>query len=393
MNRFAPLALTATVVGLALLIGIGLLLQPDIGPSPGPSASATPLPAVRSNGWIAFSTLPANYQTGISVLQGGDIYLVRDGEEQRLIAARGDGNTRNVCPVFSPDGRLLAFGEGTATSRAIVVLGVDDGGVTNRAPLRLTVPGTGDAPCPRWSADGTRVAYLDDAGAIIVRGLDGSSPPRARGDPVGTDFVHDSERSLVSPDGEFVLYMEDSSPVSFRMYMVANGGPSHRIYLAGAGVNDTRSWPGRTDVSWQPIYASEPPTGAVLPARDLAVGQCFNTPSMGRVGNLTDTELQEVTVIDCSEPHLSEVVGVVQNPAPPDADFSASDDYSGDYIRACETAWEAYRGDPRSRDLWPTLHMTGPTRATWEAGDRSVVCFVLPQRGQLLHGSLKADEP
>ncbi len=37
MNRFAPLALTATVVGLALLIGIGLLLRPspDIGPVAG----------------------------------------------------------------------------------------------------------------------------------------------------------------------------------------------------------------------------------------------------------------------------------------------------------------------------------------------------------------------
>ena len=98
----------------------------------------------------------------------------------------------------------------------------------------------------------------------------------------------------------------------------------------GAGVNDTRSWPGRTDVSWQPIYDSEPPTGAVLPARDLAVGQCFNTPGMGRVGNLTDAELEEVSVVDCSEPHFSEVIGVVQIPAPPDADFSASDDYSGD---------------------------------------------------------------
>lgn len=116
---------------------------------------------------------------------------------------------------------------------------------------------------------------------------------------------------------------------------------------------------------------------------------------MSRDGNLTDGELQEVTVMDCSEPHLSEVIGVVQNPAPSDADFSTRDDYSGDFIRACETAWEAYVGDPRSwwSPPWPTLEMTGPTRETWEAEDRTIVCFAVPEQGHLLNGSLKADEP
>ncbi len=132
----------------------------------------------------------------------------------------------------------------------------------------------------------------------------------------------------------------------------------------------------------------------MLPARGLAVGACFNTAGMGRAGNLTDAELEEVSVVDCSEPHLSEVIGVVQIPAPPDADFSTSDDYSGVNIQACESAWEDYLGDPRSRAFpWPTLEMTGPTRETWEAGDRTIVCFAVPEQGHLLHGSLKAEEP
>ena len=47
MNRFAPLAVAATAVVIAILIGIGILVRPpDVGPSPvpGPSRDASPVP-------------------------------------------------------------------------------------------------------------------------------------------------------------------------------------------------------------------------------------------------------------------------------------------------------------------------------------------------------------
>jgi dipeptidyl aminopeptidase/acylaminoacyl peptidase len=260
MLRFAPLAVAAAIVGLALITGVGLLLRPspDVGPSPlpGPSGDPTPLPSPLGNGWIAVSTLPAAGQTSNAFRKGGDIWLVREGAERTLIADRGETFVKNVCPTFSPDGRLLAYGEATETDRAIVVLGVDGGGVTEQAPLRLSVPGAGDAPCPRWSSDGSRVAYLaDDAGTIVVRGLDGSSRPRADGDPSRVDFAWDGERSLISPDGELVLHMVDDSATSFRMYTIPNGSTGIRIHLThGVAVNNSRSWPGRSDLSWQPLF-------------------------------------------------------------------------------------------------------------------------------------------
>lgn len=66
MNRFAPLALAATVVVVVLLVGIGLILRsPDVGPSPtpGPTDTATlepsgaPEPSQRPAAWSATASM------------------------------------------------------------------------------------------------------------------------------------------------------------------------------------------------------------------------------------------------------------------------------------------------------------------------------------------------
>ena len=48
-----------------------------------------------------------------------------------------------------------------------------------------------DAPCPRWSADGTRIAYLD-GGRVVVVLPDGSTSEGRAGDPVAGDWVRDA---------------------------------------------------------------------------------------------------------------------------------------------------------------------------------------------------------
>jgi Tol biopolymer transport system component len=263
----------------------GTASEPSAKPPPSPSAIRAP---VVSNGWIAYSTVPGDQQDGA----GSDIYLVHEGGEPRRIAWRGAGfDVFNVCPAFSPDGTKLAFGEGTGVGRAVVVLTVDLNGLIGETP-RLTVPGAGPAPCPRWSDDGTRVAYLD-GGQVVVRRLDGSSaisadPPvgdfdldREWDDPVlspaGDLTARTGEVGIVvsradgsdartvatgsyafggwSPDGRRILHMQDISGIDFALRATTVESPFETVTIVpSVRINNSRSFPGLGDVSWQPVF-------------------------------------------------------------------------------------------------------------------------------------------
>ena len=290
VSRFAPFAaLAAAALVVALVISIGLLLRsPNVGP---PVPAPDPARPGASNGWIAYSTAPADYDRRPGYALGSDIYLVREGVAPRLIADREGGATWNVCPAFSPGGRMLAFGEETNTGRAIVIVGMNANGTTTDLNLHLPVAGTGNAPCPRWSSDGRRVAYVE-GGSVVVLGLDGSTSAPAAGDPAITDFVRNSHSlrspggdliardeadGLVvrradgseswtvplgnhyalgtwSPDGKEILYMRDVSGLDFTLFAVSVDEPYVRTtVVAFVHVNHGRSWPGNGDVSWQPV--------------------------------------------------------------------------------------------------------------------------------------------
>ena len=265
----------------------------------------------RDEGWIAYATAPAEGQRArccggpdMPYLSGSDIYLARAGSEPRLVAGRGDGTIWNVCPAFSPDGRFLAFGTKSPKRRAIRIVGVDRDGTVVRAPMYgdyvvgrrrnvatpLALQGRGDASCPRWSAHGSRLAYLD-GGRVVVRGLNGSFLRRRAGDPARGDFrrnhhevvspegdriarldggvvvsrldgseAHDLGVEFFgsyavaawSPDGQKLLVMRDISGFHFTMLAVPVDAPSEAVPVAVAvRVNHPRSWPGNGDVSWQ----------------------------------------------------------------------------------------------------------------------------------------------
>jgi WD40-like Beta Propeller Repeat len=285
--------------------------EPTATPSPSvaaPSAqSASDGAREQSDGWIAYSTAPANDQpTALKpspplrgrfpdarYLQGSDVYLVRPGGEPRLLAGRGDGTTWNVCPAFSPDRTMLAFGTRSPKLRAIRVVGVTREGAVVAPRLRLPVEGRGGAPCPGWSVDGSRVAYRVGR-QVVVRALDGSFPHGRAGDPTVADFRRE-EHVLVSPtgdraarffggavtvaqidgseprglhvgclggtyalagwspDGRNVLVMCDINGFAFTMFAVPVDPPGESVpVVAAVRVNDPRSWPGHGDVSWQP---------------------------------------------------------------------------------------------------------------------------------------------
>lgn len=311
--------IAVVVAALAVLIGIGISVLPAGAPDPANQPPTTRIPATTTaprEGWIAFSTQPGGAQITLEGSDlGGDIYLVgfRDrisagtGVEPKLIVARGEAKITNVCPSFSPDGSRLAHGERVGSDTAIVVLSVDlDGSVEELTRIDL---GAGEtAPCPRWSQDGTRLAYLSGEPAepvrVIVRGLDGSTleprdedptvaelratmPTSDRFDGVRTLRSPDgasvarleescvmsiantdgSERREISrgpcfyafagwsPDGRYVLAMTDTGAVDAQMWAVSVIEPFEEILLISVRVNSHRSWPGFGDVSWQPVFS------------------------------------------------------------------------------------------------------------------------------------------
>jgi Tol biopolymer transport system component len=168
------------------------------------------------------------------------------------------------------------------------VVGVSREGKTREPSVTLKVPGN-RAPCPKWSSDGSRLAYLDDRGTVVVRGLDGSTQHWAAGDPTRHDLALDP-RAVPSPTGKLVARLSHYRIVVSRPdgshtrvvkawatpYAIAGWSPDGRQLLIMTDgpymmravsinapftltrivdyipINNDRSWPGYGDVSWQP---------------------------------------------------------------------------------------------------------------------------------------------
>ena len=250
----------------------------------------------RNGEWIAYSTVPGDNLSRPGA--GSDVFVVQEHRTPIVIASREDGRTAkgrswNVCPAFSPDGTMLAFGTRSPAGLSISVVRMTRAGRSAHLEVREgRLP-----PCPQWSADSSRLAYVRGR-KVIVRRLDGSSPHRRVGDPVIQDFRgrHDAQ-SLTSPTGDLVarradsfcgvvverpdgshrrnvdvgctypfyavaawspderklLLMRDVSSLDFSMYAVSIYPPFEVVpVVERVHVNSAHSWPGRFDVSWQP---------------------------------------------------------------------------------------------------------------------------------------------
>ena len=179
-NKFVPSGLAAAAAVVAIVVGTQLVGSP------------APTPTAVQNGWIAFSTQPGLRQASETDWgAGGDIYLVREGVEPRVIVERGSDMNANVCPQFSPDGTKLVYGESDRGVRSLVVLEVRrDGYVTEWRRVQLA-GASPVAPCPRWARNGTHLAYLDHE-VVAVVDLDGNPAGPIASDPGYADFT-DSE--------------------------------------------------------------------------------------------------------------------------------------------------------------------------------------------------------
>lgn len=105
----------------------------------------------------------------------------------------------------------------------------------------------------------------------------------------------------------------------------------------------------------------------------LAIGDCFN-------------DYQDATT-DCALPHDNEVFSLVQHPAGTAVGFPGDEELSGLADELCLESYEGYVGTSYDRsELWAMFYW--PSQLGWEQGQRTIVCAVTADPGQL-EGSVK----
>ncbi len=123
------------------------------------------------------------------------------------------------------------------------------------------------------------------------------------------------------------------------------------------------------------------PAGEPVAVNRVEVGTCFNDAGDSGAFDYTD-----FAVVDCDEPHDNEVYHLFDAPG--------SDEYPGNEAIAevtrdgCLSAFEAYIGKPYTESVFAILPIP-PSEASWESGDREVVCAVYDSSREELRGSVR----
>jgi hypothetical protein len=110
----------------------------------------------------------------------------------------------------------------------------------------------------------------------------------------------------------------------------------------------------------------------------LGVGDCATDDTS------LEGEVQEVTIIDCAEPHASEVYHsytMTEDSLPDEAGIQTIVE------EQCLPAFESFVGVDYYSSIYDVTFLS-PTADSWEAGDRELLCLIVDPSGAQVTGSL-----
>jgi hypothetical protein len=128
----------------------------------------------------------------------------------------------------------------------------------------------------------------------------------------------------------------------------------------------------------RPSSAATPASSSTDSAWPFQQGQCLDGPGTA------DATLDQYHAVDCSTPHLGEVIGLPRDPTPEFPGAAALDVFAE---QACGTAFTSYAGRPfdevHDSDIW-----FEPVALDYEAVHGTVLCIGTSADGSQLTRSL-----
>jgi Tol biopolymer transport system component len=318
---------------------------PTATPTPPPPRVITgplpPMPVSRfQNGLIAVSANPWLFGGG----QNGDIYLLAEGAApRRIIGSDGDGIAQ-ACPVFSPDGQRLAYGEARASGpvttfrgvwpvseRAVVVVGMRD--LVDPPILRVTLPpDPGEIACPEWSPDGMQLAFRVGSDLWVADAASGKTTvfpvTGAAWGQHALAWSHDASRIAVAEPGQIQLVRMDGGAST--LIPLRGGNPSFVGWTArDDGIVDISADPSTDTGVVNVVEADGKGETALMQTPPMGVGRAAVSPDGSRVAYVPPCESDGCKRVLIMDTDGSNVVDV---PVPPNF-FVSAVVWSPDYRR------------------------------------------------------------
>ncbi len=225
-----------------LALGSGCSKNNNSNPSgPGPTSGPAILTQLTSG--PAFDVEPVWSPNGRTLAYTSDksgvrtIWLLPDSGEAAPLLPDGD----NADPQWSPDGNWVAFTSELAGHHNRDIWKI---AATGGSPVQITHDTT-DVSVPRWSPDGTRITYTSHFNGVFDQGSNSLMPADLwvvsadGGQPVQMTEHLDVSYPRWSPDGTKIAFVVDGGKGGIYTVDAAQGGAPFPLFRGAFGTPDS----------------------------------------------------------------------------------------------------------------------------------------------------------